>query len=282
MGYDFFDYEDMEEGFYDFGEEEWHEEWPRDVKVDEAKEELAKFFNENAEGVFYLKQLEVFLEKPFYHWITAKAVNELINIHLRKEEVSLQKGTIVKFVFNKKHRYHKRQIKERIEVIREYSNPTIAIACGQQAEVLFSNALMNRGFLSKGQHINEYGGKKWTKTAHDLDFIIVKDNVAYGCEVKNRWDYIDKEELDIKLDMCNFLGIKPLFIMRGSPKSYNWEIIQRGGYAMIFETQIYPFGQRNLVNRIREVLGLPVDCPRAVPEGIIDRFMKWHLRKARP
>ena len=45
---------------------------------------------------------------------------------------------------------------------------------------------------------------------------------------------------------------------------------------MIFEVQVYPFGQDGLVRRIRNILGLPVDCPRAIPEGIIDRFMRWH------
>jgi hypothetical protein len=278
MDYDFYDYEDVEEGFYDFGEEEW----PRDVKVDEAKEELTRFFNERAEEIFYLKQLEVFFEKRFFHWITGKAVKELIGDGLLgMEEVPLLKGSRVKFVFNKRLRYYKRQIKEHIEVIREYSNHVIAIACGQQAEVLFFSALTNRGFLSHGRNINEYGGKKWTATDHNLDFIIERDNIIYGCEVKNRWDYIGKEELDIKLEMCDFLGIKPLFIMRYSPKDYNWQIIQKGGYAMIFETQIYPFGQQNVVNRIKEVLSLPVDCPRAIPSGIIDRFMRWHNRKGR-
>jgi len=180
MDYDFYDYEDI-------GEEEWLESWPRDVKVDEAREELVKFFNENDEKVYYLKQLEVLFERQFFHWITAKAVNELIEEGLLgKEEVPLQKGTSVKFVFNKRLRYHKMLIRKCLKIIREYANPTIAIACGRQAEVLFFNALTNKGFLSKGQSINEYGGKKWTETEHDLDFIIEKDNRVYGCEVKNR------------------------------------------------------------------------------------------------
>jgi len=235
MDYNFDDYEDIEE-------EEWLKSRPRDVRIDEARAELVKFFNENDKKVYYLKQLEVFFEKKpfkFFHWITAKAVNELIEEgDLREEEVPLGKNTRVKFVFNKKFRDHKMPIRKSTEVIREYSNPIIAMACGRQAEVLFFNALTNKGFLSHGQEVNEYGGKKWTETEHDLDFIIEKDNIAYGCEVKNRWDYIKRDELTIKLKMCEFLGIKPLFVMRHSPKTYNWEIIQRGGYAMIFETQI--------------------------------------------
>ena len=101
MDYDFYDYEDIEE-------EEWREEWPRDVKIDEAKEALREFFDERCEEVFYVKQLEVFFEKkPFgFHWITAKAISELEEEgFLRAEKVPLGKGTSIKFLFNRKFRY---------------------------------------------------------------------------------------------------------------------------------------------------------------------------------
>ena len=266
--------------YLDIEEAEWPEELPRDIKIDEAKEEIIKFLNENNRKVYYLKQLEVFFEKKpfeFFHWITAKAVNELISERLLGvEEVPLQTEIGLKFAFNKKFRHHKMLMRRCVEIVRRYASPTIAMACGWQAEVLFFNALVNSGFSSLGQDINAHRGKKWTETDHNLDFIIERDNIGYGCEVKNKWDYIEKEEMDVKLRICGFLGLKPLFIMRASPKTYNWEIIRRGGYTMIFESQIYPFGQKQLVEEIKEVLELPVDCPRAIPEGIVGRFVRWH------
>jgi hypothetical protein len=102
--------------------------------------------------------------------------------------------------------------------------------------------------------------------------------VAYGCEIKNTLGYIDKEELEVKLEMCAYFGIKPLFIMRYSPKSYNKMIYENGGFALIFETQIYELSQGKLVEKIKNVLGLPVICSKAIPDGIIDRFEKWHGR----
>jgi len=269
----------IDDDFFDYGEfyEEAPEGPPRDKKVDEAKEALIEFFDKNSEDVFYMQQLEVFFEKPFFHWITSTAINELIKEGvLRVEERPLLGKTRVKFVFNKGYRYYKRQIKEKLEVIREYSDPIITEACGRQAEVLFFNSLTNRGFISHGQDTNEYEGKKWEETDHNLDFILERDGRVYGSEVKNKWSYIDSDELAIKLAICDHLGIKPLFIMRGSPKHYNNIIYKAGGYAMIFVSQIYPFGQRELVNRIREKLGLEADCPKAIPDGIIDRFMRWH------
>lgn len=268
MDYDFPDYEISEP-----------EEERRDSAIDDAKEVLQRFFADNSDGVFYIKQLEVRFEKEFFHWIIASAIDELIGEGVLKPEIRpLRKGTKVKFVFSHKLRYYKRQIHKSLKVIREYSDPIIARACGRQAELLFFNAFMNEGFLSRGQNTNKYEGKRWKRTKHNLDFIMERDGKVYGCEVKNTFDYIDKRERDLKLKMCHYLGIIPLFIMRDAPKSYNWEIMQDGGVFLLFECQIYPMGQENLVKKIIDVLGLPVDCPKAIPEGIIKRFLKVHKK----
>jgi len=164
------------------------------------------------------------------------------------------------------------------KIIEEYSQDHITRSCGHRAEDLFCNALAMRGFMPKAKKVKEYADKKWGKTGHDLDFVFMRDEVAYGCEIKNTLGYIDKEELKVKLEMCAYFGIKPLFIMRYSPKTYNKLIYDHGGFALIFETQIYELSQEILVKKIRDVLGLPVICSKAIPGGIIDRFERWHLK----
>ena len=109
-----------------------------------------------------------------------------------------------------------------------------------------------------------------------MDYIFEKDGIFYGCEVKNTLPYIDKNELEVKIKICNFLKIRPLFIMRFAPKSYIEVIRKEGGFAMIFETKIFELGQKELVDKIKRVIGLPVDCPREIPDGIIKRFENWH------
>lgn len=81
------------------------------------------------------------------------------------------------------------------------------------------------------------------------------------------------------MEMCLFFGVRPLFIMRNAAKTYMWEIIKRGGYGMIFKSQIYDLSQRPLVEKIKDELGLPADCPRAIPDGILERFKNWHLKQ---
>jgi len=161
-------------------------------------------------------------------------------------------------------------------VVREYSQPHITRSCGERAEILFCNAFAMRGFLPVAKNVKAYNEKKWEETGHDLDFVFKKDNVEYGCEIKNTLGYIDKEEMEIKLKMCEYFNVKPLFIMRYSPKTYNNEIIKSGGFVLIFESQIYELSQVELVKKIRNIIGYPVDNPKAIPGGIIDRFEKLH------
>ncbi|MFQ6127783.1 MAG: hypothetical protein ACE5QW_02625 [Thermoplasmata archaeon] len=254
-----------------------------DAKVVEAKECLESFFAEHPDDVFYMKQLQVYFEKEFFHWVTANAIYELLSEgKLGTVDEPLLDSTHLKFVFNRKHRYFKRQVKMKAAVVRKYSDYYVARACGQRAENLFLIGIGKRGFLLRGQHVNSHQGREWQETKHNLDFILERDGVSYGCEVKNTFSYINKKELEVKLQMCKHLRLRPLFIMRHSPKTYNWEIRKRKGIFLIFETRIYPLGLENLVQEIRDVLRLPVDCPRYIPEGIIDRFENVHnasLRK---
>jgi len=75
------------------------------------------------------------------------------------------------------------------------------------------------------------------------------------------------------------LGLKPLFIARMAPKHYINMVNKKGGYTLVFVTQIYPYGSGALVAEIEKTLRLPVICPKAIPEGMIERFKNWHKKQ---
>lgn len=244
----------------------------------QAQKEIRELYESDRESVYYIRQIQVKFEKKYYHWITNNAIIGLHKIgYLKDVRIPKTKGTSTRFFIHKANRYAKRTINGFEKIIEEYSQDHITRSCRHRAEDLFCNALAMRGFMPKSKKVKEYNGIKWAKTGHDLDFVFQRDGIDYGCEIKNTLGYIDKEELEIKLEMCAFFGIKPFFIMRYSPKTYNKLIYEQGGFALIFETQIYELSQELLVNKIRDVLGLPVICSKAIPDGIIDRFEKWHL-----
>jgi hypothetical protein len=162
------------------------------------------------------------------------------------------------------------------KLVLRFSDQEFLYGLGRHGEMMFDAALPQGGFLPRGKNVKAWGGKRWSETDHDLDRVFTRDGVDYGIEIKNTLSYIDRYEMRTKLDMCDFFGIVPLFIVRMAPASYIKEIDSRGGFALIFEWQLYPFGQEKFAAEVREQLGLKVDCPRAIQDGTIQRLVRWH------
>ncbi len=144
---------------------------------------------------------------------------------------------------------------------------------------MFDAALPRFGFMPKGQKVRSYGGREWTETGHDLDRVFERDGICYGAEIKNTLEYIPHEEMRIKLRMCRMLGLIPLFIVGMAPKSYIEEVREDGGFTLVFKYQLYPHGHEGLAKRVKEELGIPADSHRAVYDGTVIRFLRWHRHK---
>jgi len=251
-------------------------------RVDEyfyaAQRDLTTLFDANPKKVYFIRQLQVLFEEKYFHWITYNAARGLLTLERVKEEdvASARGGMSTHFLFHPSNRYTKRETRKAQDIIEEYSRDEITRSCGGRAETLFCAGLAEKGFMPVAKKVREWNGKKWEKSGHDLDYVFQNRGVSYGCEIKNTLSYIDKEELDIKLEMCEFFEVRPLFIMRHAPKTYMWDMYRNGGYGMLFKSQIYDLSQKALVEKMKTELGLHVDCPRAIPEGILDRFKRWH------
>lgn len=243
----------------------------------EAREELRAFFDANRDRVFFSRQLEVLHEGEWYHWITNRALRELIAEGLIKtEHRELPGAGGVNLMWHRSHRYYRRDATRLMRLVQEYANPNIGAAIGLQGEAMVLDGFARRQFVLLGREVREYRGLRWEQTAHDLDFIFERDGVGYGVEVKNTLGYIERSELEIKLAMCSHLGIKPVMACRMLPKSWILDVIHAGGFALILKFQLYPWAHRDLAKRVQAELGLPVDSPRALRDGTVERFVRWH------
>jgi hypothetical protein len=99
--------------------------------------------------------------------------------------------------------------------------------------------------------------------------------------VKNTLGYMPHDELVTKIAMCKALGLKPVFAVRMLPKSWIQEVVASGGFVLILKWQLYPVAHKHLARRVRGELGLPVDSPRALEDGTLARFVRWHEERAR-
>ena len=128
------------------------EERPRDSKIDEAKALLlGHLFTQRPQEVFYGRQIEVLFEKRFFHWITSKALRELVEgRQIRAHTLPLHEqdpSVTIRFYTALANRYWKRQADEIRKLVREYSRPEFGHALGDHAEVMFDAALPQAGFM---------------------------------------------------------------------------------------------------------------------------------------
>jgi hypothetical protein len=162
--------------------------------------------------------------------------------------------------------------------VEEYADPNIGGAVGLHGEMMVLEGFARSEFVMRGRNTREFSGKCWTGSEHNLDFIFERDGKAYGIEVKNTLGYMEYEEFQLKIRMCDFLGIRPIFAARMLPRTWMAELIEAGGYGMVMKYQLYPWTHKDLARRVASELGLPVDAPRALHEGTMHRFLEWHKK----
>lgn len=264
---------------WDYDEYGEREERPPDPAQEEVRELLRVFFNERNDTVFFSRQVEVLHEHLYFHWITNRAIRDLIEEgEIRTETRKLSTGGNIKLLWHRSFRYYRRTATDIVKLVEEYSDPNIGAALGLHGELMVLEGFARNQFVLHGREVRSFNGCTWNETQHDIDFVFAKDSIIYGVEVKNTLPYMVDKEFRIKIRLCQGLGIRPVFVVRMMPKHWVVELDRQGGFALILKYQLYPWTHRELAKRVSAVLGLPVDAPRALADGTMLRFVRWHER----
>jgi len=88
-----------------------------------------------------------------------------------------------------------------------------------------------------------------------------------------------QDEFEEKLDMCEFLGLLPVFPLR-YPSPQQFELMDKiEGLALTFKTRIFPPGMRQLVTDIWNHFRLPVNIWENIPLPVENIFLNYHQRQ---
>lgn len=272
--------------------------------VRQAKAAIKEFFRWR-KTPFHFRQLEVLFETQFFHITTAQAIYELINEGYLKP-IPFQAGANkVTFIVptkvttsSKPQGILRSHMQTKAKAIALYDSPEISKDLGDHFEALVKLELRANQLQIVSTNTNSYKGKHWTKSNANLDIIAdYPDGRAFGTQAKNELKSIEKEELLEQMEICDFLGVKPLFIVRYMPWSFVPLVIDRGGFVITLGTQIYPLGHRKICQQIKDKLSIPEDrvskrlrqiAPKMrtqwptevgteLPEGACKRLAYWLL-----
>lgn len=276
----------VDEGDWDVGDLDDGEEAPRDPKhssdpalLSAKAQLLSDYFAPGTRRVYYQRQLQVLLENDYFHWITAAAIKALVEEGAVGSELVTVGDSVARLLWPLGHRFHVREAAIVTDLIAKMGEPGFATGVGRHGETMFDAALPRIGMRPLARDVRSHRGIEWKGTGHNLDRIFELDGVEYGVEVKNQLQYIGTTEFKAKLAMCEALRLRPFFIMRALPKSYSYEVIKRGGFALVFKYQLYPHGAERFAKEVREVLGLPVDSPPGIYDSTLNRFLSWHRKQ---
>jgi hypothetical protein len=77
-----------------------------DTHESQAREHLRQFFDEHREEVFFSRQIEVQNENVYFHWITNRAIRELVDEGVIHSEVRrLRTGGTIKLLWHRSYRF---------------------------------------------------------------------------------------------------------------------------------------------------------------------------------
>ena len=262
---------------YDDFDLEDYRDRPVDAKEIDAQAAIGNFFEQNREKVYFSRQVEVLHEDVFFHWVSNRAIRDLVEEgKILGETRKLSTGAEIHFLWHRRYRFYKRSAKRLIELVEKYADPNIGTALGLHGEMMVLAGFAKSQFVMRGCNTREFNGTVWTETGHDLDFIFERDSVSYGVEVKNMLGYMEYGEFTVKIRLCQHLGLRPVFVARMLPKTWIKGLIDKGGYAMVLKYQLYPWTHREIATQVARELGLPVDAPRALADRTMEKFNRWH------
>jgi hypothetical protein len=141
---------------------------PYERKPDEyviSREKIERFFEEYDSAVFFGNQLAVRNEDEFFHWVTYRAIKELVEKGvIRTETQKLAIGSDIKLLWHRRQRNYKRDAKSVIALVNEYGSPNICGAIGLHGEQMILGGFARKQFVMRGHNTRIFQERQWTKT----------------------------------------------------------------------------------------------------------------------
>jgi len=109
---------------------------PEDEWEKRAVDALDEFFEQNKDRVFFFRQIELAHEDSFFHWVTNRALHRILDGTLRTDEDKLSSGASISLIWHKSLRYYRREKKNLIKLVNEYSDPAVGAHLGLNGELV--------------------------------------------------------------------------------------------------------------------------------------------------
>lgn len=219
----------------------------------------------------YTGQIQVLLEREAPYWRVDSALKSLaaegaiVCAEHVKYEGGRRKNSVIFYYPSEiaydpgKSRLIGIHIAKSAELVYRCFSSRVSDALGAHLEGLVKLELRTVGFDIIREQAKEHRQKVWDgRETIDIIARHRPSGLEIGVEVKNRLQIIDKIEVEKTLEICEHLGLVPVFAARWMGP--HTELIRRRkAHAWEFHTQIYPPGFKGLVDRIVSRFSIGLD-----------------------
>ena len=240
------------------------------------------------------RELKVRLEREFFPWVTGRALKKLVDggsVRLVKAPGRKGRmGTPDNFYMDPSLQYYdilptllrKKDVSYLIN-----SQLTRAAPAGFFAEEVFGSAFISLGFKILDRDASTFGEKNVKsvrgKEPPNLDFILRKNEVTYGVDIKNwiKYEFDTVRDVMFKVSLSLQLGIIPFICARYVDKSAIHKVAQNGGMIYRYDTLILPPDLASLARNATALLGYPILASNTLPDYKLSFINRLHDRMKR-
>jgi hypothetical protein len=235
------------------------------------------------------RELKVRLEHDFFPWVVGRVANKLI----RDGKIMLVKppgrkgrmGTPDNFYMDLSVKYEdilrlllkKRKVSAYVNSLLTRLSPA-----GFHAEDVFEMAFNSLRFKILGRDVSEFEGRRVSgvegKEPPNLDFIIEKNNLTYGVDIKNwiKYEFATIPEVMDKVRLAIELDVIPFICARYVDKDTFYKIVRIPGTVYQYRSLILPPEFRDLAHEANALLGYPILADDVLPSYKLDFISKLH------
>ncbi|MEM4635434.1 MAG: hypothetical protein QXL44_06055 [Candidatus Nitrosocaldus sp.] len=246
-----------------------------------AKQAILDLFNKDKNFIAYDREIRYRLESKYPHDVIGEAIKQLEKEGKLKRTNLPGRRSLNRNNPNVFYRVPDSNWKKQLELMRKKFELSLFIThllpeMGEHAEKAWWRAFRKNGWYVEPEKEEDIGGincykNKKASINNDIDFIVSKDGIAYGVEVKNGLTYPD--DLYFKVRVAIEIDVIPLVIARWlNPRQIN-VLKELKIPFIIYKEALVSSTFEPMVNNIKQYLQYPI----IAKDEIDDEYFKYKV-----
>jgi excisionase family DNA binding protein len=233
--------------------------------------------------VVYFREVQLNMEDKYKHYETSDKLKWLVS--QRKINTKYEHGRRWYFPLNTSWEDVKEMAEMKLKLTKTFEEhertfERDGLKYQDYSEYLVEQAMIRAGYTVVAKVSYYFNGmacvlQTGAGRRPDLDFIAMLPSGIYvGVQVKNRVEYPKQDDINILVELCRVLHLRPLLVTRQA-HPMTFDVLKRlNGWVVVFkQILLKPDFPPEILHRLRTEVGIPIAMYKWPPEYLIKALM---------